>query len=172
MRKIRLIIYYFFAIWFPGSGNSSFGCRFRVFLLSSLFKKHGKGITILSGAEVLNAHNFTIGSHSGIGKDCKLNCEDEIIIGNRVLMGPEVLIFTSNHVWSPQERTYFCQGITKAKVIINDDVWLGARSIILPGVVIGKGAIVAAGSVVTKNVPEYVIVGGSPAKIIKIKEVN
>lgn len=171
-KRIILMAYYLFAIWLPGADNKSFGCRLRVFLLSKLFKKSGKGINILKGAEVFGTKNFSIGSYSGIGQDCKFNCEDEIVIGNRVLVGPEVLIFTSNHVWNGKKKTYFRQGLIRKKVIIGDDVWLGARSIVLPGVTIGEGATVAAGAVVTKDVEKYAIVGGAPAKVIKIKEVS
>lgn len=168
--KLILVFYYFVAIWLPGNNIKSISCRLRVFLLARTFKKSGSDINILRGAEVFNAHNLTIGNNSGIGMNCKLNCEDEIIIGDRVLIGPEILIFTSNHVWNPQKQTYFGQGLTRDKVIIGDDVWLGARSIILPGVVIGKGATIAAGSVVTRNVPEFTVAGGVPAKIIKTKD--
>lgn len=171
-KKIILIVYYLFAIWLPGGNKNGVACRLRVLLLSRLFKKTSKGINILSGAEVFNAHNLTIGANSGIGQDCKLNCEEEIVIGERVLIGPEVLIFTSNHIWDKNKKTYFGQGMTRKKVIIEDDVWIGARSIILPGILVGKGATIAAGSIVTKNVEDYAVVGGSPAKIIKIKEVS
>jgi len=167
--KIILVLYYLFAIWLPGSNIKGFSCRLRVFFLSKLFKQSGIGINILRGAEVFNASNFTIGNDSGIGMNCKFSCEDEIIIKDRVLIGPEVMIFTSNHIWDKVDKTYFRKGLSRNKVIINSDAWLGARSIILPGVTIGRGATVAAGSIVTKDVPDYAIVGGSPAKIIKYK---
>lgn len=169
--KLYLFYYYFFLIWLPGSNKHGYSCRLRIFLLSKLFKKTGIGINILKGAEVFNPSNFSIGNNSGIGMNCKFNCEDEIIIKDRVLIGPEVMIFTSNHIWDKFDRTYFGKGLSKNKVVINDDVWLGARSIILAGVTIGKGATIAAGSIVTKDVPDYAIVAGSPAQIIKYKEI-
>ncbi|MBO2600169.1 acyltransferase [Shewanella algae] len=85
-------------------------------------------------------------------------------------MGPDVKIFSTDHIWCPIDKTYFGKGLVSSPVIIEDDVWIGSGSIILKGVTIGRGATIAAGSVVTKNVPEYSIVGGVPAKFIKMKE--
>ena len=85
-------------------------------------------------------------------------------------MGPDVLILNSNHLYQNPNILIRKQGIVYARVVIEDDVWIGTRSIILPGVTIGKGSVIAAGSVVTKDVPPYNLVGGIPAKIIKKRE--
>jgi maltose O-acetyltransferase len=96
-----------------------------------------------------------------------------VIIGKDVMMGPEVMIYTSNHETNRTDMPMIEQGDTQAiPVVIEDDVWIGARAILLPGVHIGKGAIVAAGSIVTKAVPPYTIVGGNPAKEIRKRERN
>jgi len=87
-------------------------------------------------------------------------------------MGTDVIIYTSNHIWSPEKRTYAGQGLELKPVEIGDDTWIGSRAIILAGVRIGRGATIAAGAVVNKNVPDYAVVGGVPAKIIKIKEIK
>lgn len=79
------------------------------------------------------------------------------------------MIYTSNHVWSTEASTCFRQGETLAPVTIKDDVWIGARSIILPGVVIGKGCTVAAGVVVTRSTADYSVVVGVPAVQIGTK---
>jgi acetyltransferase-like isoleucine patch superfamily enzyme len=84
-------------------------------------------------------------------------------------MGPGVMIYTSNHVWNPGLRTYFRQGEELAPVKIEDDAWIGARAIILPGVVIGKGCTVAAGAVVTHSTEAYSVVAGIPAVEIRRK---
>lgn len=95
-------------------------------------------------------------------------CADEIIIGDNVLMASYITITSENHGINPEdERGYAKQPLEAKKVKINEGVWIGEHVIILPGVEIGKKSIVAAGAVVTKNVPEYVIVAGNPAKIIK-----
>lgn len=84
-------------------------------------------------------------------------------------MGPECMIFTSNH-GIKKDELIIKQENTIENVIIEDDVWIGSRSIILPGVRIQKGSVIAAGSIVTKSVDSYAIVGGNPAKVIKYRE--
>lgn len=167
--KILIGLYYLFAIWLPGSNIKGFSCRLRVFLLRKLFKGYGRGINILKGAEVFNPQNFSIGNDSGIGMNCKFYCMEHVSVGDRVLIGPEVLIFTSNHIWNSEMKTFFRQGFTTDDVQIGNDTWVGARSIILPGVTIGKGVTIAAGSVVTKDIADFSVVGGVPAKFIKSK---
>lgn len=88
-------------------------------------------------------------------------------------MGPEVLIYTQNHCYEDETKPIIQQGYTKTKpVVIGDDVWIGARAIILPGVNIGSHSVVGAGAVVTKDVPDYSVVGGVPAKVIKRRKTN
>ena len=107
-----------------------------------------------------------LGNNSDIGLSCRLN--GKIIIGNDVIMGPEVLFYTQNHNSLRTDVAIKYQGNTIEKPIeIGDGSWIGARAIILPGVRIGIGAIIAAGAIVTKDVPDYSIVGGNPAKVIK-----
>ena len=113
-----------------------------------------------------------MGDDSGIGVRSIINCQDKVSIGNKVLVGPEVLIFTANHIWNEEQNTFFEQGAETQPVVVLDDAWLGARSIILPGVTIGRGATIAAGSVVTKDVPHYAVVAGVPAKVVQIKRHN
>lgn len=155
----------------PGTTRSSPFNRLRVFLLARLARTVGSGCIIRSGVIVNNPTNLEIGDNSGLGYRCVISCADRISIGSRVLMGADVIIYTSNHIWSEEAATYFGQGLTTSPVRIGDDVWLGARSIVLPGVSIGRGATVAAGAIVSRNVPEYAVVGGVPARIIKIKPV-
>lgn len=112
-----------------------------------------------------------IGNNCNFGANNHITCINKIIIGNGVLTGKWVTITDNNHGTSdfdsmklpPMKRPLS----TKGPVIIKDDVWIGDKATILSGVTIGKGAIVAANSVVTKDVPDYAIVAGIPAKIIK-----
>jgi maltose O-acetyltransferase len=90
------------------------------------------------------------------------------VIGDDVMMGPEVLIYTSNHTMEAGIPMRL-QPLKSAPVHIGNDVWIGARCIILPGVTIGDGAVLAAGAVVTRAVPANAIVGGIPAKVIKYR---
>lgn len=113
------------------------------------------------------------GGQIEIGKDCSLNpyCiiygNAGVKIGNDVRMAANSQIYASSHIYDDINMPIRTQGISKKGVVINDNVWLGANVIILDGVTIGSGTIVAAGSVVTKSMPENVIIGGVPAKIIK-----
>lgn len=155
--------------YLPGSSRTAFGCRVRVSLLRKLAKSCGRDINVLAYADIGNPQNLVIGDNSAIGLGCYLSCLDKVTIGSRVLMGPGVMIYTSNHVWNPEAKTYFRQGETLAQVTIGDDAWIGARAIILPGVVIGKGCTVAAGAVVTRSTADYSTVGGIPAVQINVK---
>lgn len=172
-RLIRKVFLGLFQVarFVPGSARSSFGCRIRVFLLRRLARSCSNGVNVLAAADNGALHNLTIGDNSGIGLRCYLSCLDEVSIGARVLMGPGVMIFTSNHVWNERERAYFQQGESLAPVVIKDDAWIGARSIILPGVTIGKGGTVAAGSVVTRSAADYSTVAGVPAVQIHMKPI-
>lgn len=108
-----------------------------------------------------------IGDNSNIGPFSYIGCSGMIIIGNNVMISPRVSIYAENHNFFRTDIPMKQQGVTKEKVIIEDDCWIAANSIILAGVTVGKGSIISAGSVVTKDVPPYSIVGGVPAKIIK-----
>lgn len=119
-----------------------------------------------------HARNIVIGERVSIGSRCFLwagPVDGKIIVGDDVLFGPEVLVTAANYRFNdgaPVTR----QKMDEADVVIGDDVWLGARSIILPGVTIGDGAIIAAGAVVRGDVPAYAIAAGVPAKIVGKRE--
>lgn len=113
---------------------------------------------------------LTIGNNVGIAQNCFIQVRGKVIIGNDVIFGPNVSIFSENHNFNNTELPVSVQGETRKGVIIEDGVWLGTRVVILDGVTVGKNSIVAAGSVVTKNIEPYTIVGGVPAKLIKYRK--
>ena len=113
---------------------------------------------------------LVIGDHSNIGPYSYMGCSGKITIGNHVMMGPRVSIYAENHVFDNPAILMKDQGVEKKEVIIEDDCWLAANSIILAGVTIGKGSVVAAGSVVTDHVAPYSVVAGVPAKFIKSRK--
>ena len=112
--------------------------------------------------------NIYLGKNAHISQYCCLwaGKNSKIVLGDNLLMGPGVKIFSLNHGINA-EVPMNIQPPTEKDVMIGNDVWLGANTVVLAGVTIGDGAITAAGSVVTKDVPEYTIVGGNPAQIIK-----
>ena len=113
---------------------------------------------------------LTMGDNSNIGPYNYIGCSGKITIGNNVMLAPRVSIYAENHVFEHPEILIRDQGVEKKEVIIEDDCWIAANSILLAGVTIGQGSIVAAGSVVTENVPPYSVVAGVPAKWIKSRK--
>ena len=128
-----------------------------------LFYKCGKNIDI--GRRVKLSSRIEIGNNSGIGDGCYI--QGRVIMGDDIMMAPEVAIIATNHRYDKTDIPMNQQGKVDATVIIGNDVWLGYRSIICAGVKIGSGAIIAAGAVVTNDVPEYSVVAGVPARVIK-----
>jgi len=121
----------------------------------------GPGSSLHTGLKLYQPNNITIGKDSLIGEDCVLDGRDKLVIGNHVDIASQVMIYNAQHdIHAPDFRA------VTAPVIIKDYVFIGPRAIILPGVTIGYGAVVAAGAVVTKDVPDLTIVGGVPAKAI------
>lgn len=172
MRQIKLLIgriLYLFASRLPDSfyriniGQK----RLRGFCAKMILEKCGKNVNIETGA--VFSPSVELGDNSGIGIRARVN--GKVIIGKDVMMGPEVCIYTKNHAFDRTDIPMNLQGVTAEKpVIIGDDVWIGARVIILPGVHIGTGAVIGAGSVVTKDVPDYAVIGGNPARILKMRK--
>ncbi|MCK4788977.1 MAG: acyltransferase [Desulfobacteraceae bacterium] len=169
-KAIALIVYYFFARHLPSSAHK-FGLwalLVRRFICRRIFKYAGKNINVEKGAYFGDGSEIEIGDYSGIGVNCQ-TC-GPIKIGNDVMIGSDVIILTQNHKFDRLDIPMRQQRYRPRElVVIDDDVWIGTRVIILPGVHIGKGAIVGAGAVVTKDVAEYAIVGGNPAKVIKFR---
>lgn len=109
---------------------------------------------------------LSIGDNSVIGVRCMFS--GKVRIGNNVMIAPEVFIYARNYAHGCTDIPMVQQGYEEERpVVIEDDVWIGARATILPGVTIGKGSIVGASAVVTKDVPPYAIVGGNPARVLK-----
>jgi len=111
--------------------------------------------------------SLTIGNNVGVSHYCFIGVRGSIKIGDNVIFGPRVSVFSENHNFDRLEIPIKDQGETRKDTLIGNDVWIGTGSIILSGVKIGDGAIIAAGSVVNKDVPSNTIAAGVPAKMIK-----
>lgn len=125
--------------------------------------KIGRGSTIHMWANFFDPRQIVIGDDTMIGDHCFLDGREKITIGDHVDIASSVMIYNSEHDLNSSEFE-----AKSGAVVIGDYVFLGPRTILLPGITIGKGAVVAAGAVVTKDVPDFTIVGGVPA--IKIGE--
>lgn len=110
--------------------------------------------------------SLIIGDDVGISANAFFSVRGKVSIGSSTIFGPGVKLFSENHIFTDRDTPIYLQGADKKGITIGEDCWIGADAIILDGVTIGKGSIVASGAVVNKDVPEYSIVGGVPAKII------
>lgn len=124
--------------------------------------------TNLYGGEA--GEGLKVGNNSSIGAYSYIGCSGYIEIGDNVMMSPRVSIYSENHNFGDMTIPMIEQGVTRSFVKIEDDCWIAANSVILAGVTVGKGSIVAAGSIVTKDVPPYSIVAGNSAKLIKSRK--
>lgn len=159
---------YIIARHLPSYGILS-GRKLRYYCCKHIFKHCGKDVNIERGAQFGSGRNVIIGDYSGIG--INVNIPNDIIIGNYVMMGPDCYILYQNHIFSNTEVPMMFQGTTEGKnVIIDDDVWIGGKVIITPGRHIAKGTIIAAGCILTKDFPEYSIIGGNPSRMIRMRK--
>ena len=132
--------------------------------------KIGKNAIFYPGVWIAPGKNLIIGDDVNLAKDVLITTAGGVTIGDRTLIGYRTQILSANHEIMPiGERTPVSGNVFKP-VVIEKDVWLGAACIVLPGVRIGEGAIVAAGSLVVKNVLPNSIVGGVPARVINMRK--
>lgn len=177
-----------FLRWLPGA----IGYKLRYYYYHNLFKNCGKKVHIDIGCYLKGCQNIILGNNIGFGLNSQVyasgngsekisigdntffnanvminaDCGGVIEIGSHCIVGPNVIFRTSNHVFTDRNIPIMEQGHNPGKIIIKDDVWIGANVVLLPNISVGKGAIIGAGAVVTKNIDDYAIVAGVPAKQI------
>jgi len=135
--------------------------RVRVFVLRRMGARIGKGTVLYGGFEIRSPRRLSLGANCCIGHRATLDARGGLTIGKNVNLSSEVMIWTAQHDYrDPHFKAEF------RPVVLGDYAWLGPRCILLPGVTLGEGAVVAAGAVVTKDVEPYTLVGGVPAKKI------
>ncbi|MBQ0831295.1 acyltransferase [Marinobacter sp.] len=164
-RKFFYFIYNFLGKYLPRTYMPyAFGSgRFRRFLIENSVDCCGDGLVLQSN--VLISPFVEIGKNVEINEFCRIR--SNVSIGDDVLIAPNVQLISVNHRFSDLKLPISRQGEDQGFIVIGDGAWIGTASIILPNVRIGKGSIVGAGSIVTKDVSDYSIVGGNPAKFIK-----
>lgn len=170
MKSLCLLLYYLVGSRLPRSAAPWVGrwCkRFRSALCSYLFAECGKNVNVERGANFGSGRHIRIGDNSGLGINCSIG--GPLVVGRDVMMGPNVILIRQMHRFDRTDLPMRLQGHTMPQVLcICDDVWLGDRVIVLPQVGrIGKGAIIGAGAIITRDVPDYAIVAGSPARVIR-----
>ena len=168
MRKIYQLLYYHFAIYLPASYSrgGKTAKKIRYFLCRHLFEYCGKNVNIEKGASFGTGSRVRIGDNSGIGINASI--PNGTVIGDNVMMGPNVYVIYRNHSFDRTDIPMCEQGFYDCKPLtIEDDCWIGRDVLITGGRTIKKGTIVAARGVLTKDFPEYSVVGGNPCKLIK-----
>ena len=145
------------------------GARIRSLVLRACGFQLGGGTLFLGTPRIGGTGNvyprLRTGESVFINAGCFIDLADNVTIGRRVALAQEVMILTASHQLGPAHRRHGAQ--RHAPVTIGDGAWIGARSVILPGVTVGAGAVVAAGAVVTRDVPANTMVGGVPARVLK-----
>ena len=168
MRWVAIMLYYTIYV-VRGCTN-----RFLSFFYKKMLKGCGSNVRFSALTSDFTYRNLTIGNDVYIGPHALFLCtESQIFIGNKVLFGPHVTIIGGDHRITDVGR-FIYDVLDKhpeddQDVHIEDDVWIGTNTTLLKGVTVGRGAVVAAGALVTKDVPPYAIVGGVPAKVLKYR---
>jgi len=172
-RGLWYFFYYGFAQHLPASyrfqpiGKFSKWCR--ATSCKRLFRVCGQNVNVERGANFYTGWEIELGDNSTLGINCMIPYD--LKVGKDVMMGPYVVIIGENHIFDRIDIPMRLQGYTNyPPVRIDDDVWIGSRAIILPGIAIGKGAVIGAGAVVTKDVPPFAICGGNPARVIRFRD--
>lgn len=141
--------------------------KIRGFCTNLIVQQCGTGVNIEKGSSFCN--DLVIGNNSGIGIRAQIGpC---VTIGNDVMMGPECIIYTRHHAFDRTDIPMRLQGAQAIRpVSVGNDVLIGSRVTILPGVKIGNGVIIGSGAVVTRDIPDYAIAAGVPARVIRYRK--
>jgi maltose O-acetyltransferase len=167
-RGLLLAAYYAFAQFLPTHPVP--GWRFAYWLrrqlVRSILPACGHGVIVKSRCYFGTGTSLRIGNNSQLGARSRI--DHEVTIGDDVVIGPEMIILTISHAFEDPRIPVRLQGaVPRRPVVIGNDVWIASRVIITPGVTIGDGAVIAAGSVVTKDVKPFSVVAGVPAKLVR-----
>ena len=130
----------------------------------------GDNIYIMPHFDIGGSENLSLYNHIHLGKNAFINATGGVDILSGTVVGPYVTIYSVNHIYDNAKKIPFDDEIDRRKVVIGENCWLGSHVFICPGVELGEGCVVAAGAVVTKSFPPLSVIGGNPARIIKIRD--
>lgn len=156
----------FLTLWLLGVFPHGPGTWLRSCCLPFFLRSLGENTLIQHGFRITNPELVKIGSNCVFGQGVFITGGGGVRIGNWVGLGPDVKIWSVNHRFQDIGTPWLLQGYEKKEVVIEDDVWLGANSFVMPGVTIHHGAIISAGTVVTRSVQPYAIFAGNPGRVI------
>lgn len=154
------------ALWFVCHLPRGVGRWVRARVLPARFAKFGSNTVIQDQFRVTNPEKVSIGSHCNFAQRVFITGGGGVTIGDYVGLGPDVKIWSVNHRFEDPDTPWMLQGYDKHPVVIEDDVWLGANCFVMPGITIGRGAILSAGTVLMKSVPPFAIVAGNPGRVV------
>jgi len=154
-------------LWLVGGVPGVLGFVLRTLACKMLFKSLGGFAWIQPGVTFVQTNRIRVGSHFGVNTGSYINGVGGVTMGNYVLIGSNVTISSGLHEIDGREPPVFARpGVLKA-IVIEDDVWIGAGAVIMPGVTLRRGTVVGANSVVTQDTEEYAVVAGAPARKLR-----
>lgn len=171
MKKIYLMVYYFIIQYLPMQPMPGWKLfeKIRYFFIKRILQKCGNGVRVNSKCYFGDGSRLVVGDRTLLGLNARLG--GKIRLGNDVIMGPDVVLMAISHAYDRLDIPINQQGSTQEQeIVIGDDVWIGTRVVIMPGVKIGSHSIIGSNAVVTKSFEAYSIIGGVPAKLIKSRK--
>jgi len=172
MKRVYLLLYYGIATYLPMQPITGYKLfyKIRYLLVKNILKKCGKGVVVKNKAYFGNGTKLEVGDYSQLGQNLRIS--GPVTIGDYVMMGPDIVIMAITHDISDLSKPMLdpSNPSIEKEIVIGNNVWIGTRVIIMPGVKIGNNSIIGSGAVVTKSFPDNSIIGGVPAKFIKKRE--
>lgn len=154
------------ALWLLSGMPLQLGVRMRAWWMPRFLAHLGSDTILQQGLRVITPEKVSIGSHCNLGQGAFITGGGGVRIGDWVGFGPDVKVWSVNHRFDEPDTPWQLQGWEAQEVVIEDDVWLGANVFVMPGVIIHKGAIISAGTVVNKSIPAFALVAGNPGRVV------
>lgn len=158
--------------WLLGSFPGSIGIILRNIAYMFFFKKKKGIVWIQPRVTIIQSNRFVVGRNCAVNTGSYINAKGGISFGDNVLVGANVTLSSGRHPIEGVDPPIFERPTEPLPIIVEDDVWIGANAVVMPGVILKRGTVVGAGAIVTKNTEEYSVVAGVPARIIKYRIEN